>query len=136
MPIDLSVDKDFQDEFVDAFSADHLYRIVHEAVNNASRHSAGTRIEVHLGASRTHLMLSIADDGKGMAKDDSAEDALGLRLMEYRARVLGGTLLVSNSGQSGTRVELAIPRSATRHVSLPCGATDVAPVAPHGRSLQ
>jgi len=136
MPIHVRVDPEFQDELVDEFSADHIYRIVHEAVNNALRHSAGTRIEIHLGAGRTHLMLSITDDGKGMVKGDATEDGLGLRLMEYRARVLGGTLHVSNSEQSGTRVELAIPRSATRHVSLPCGATDVAPVAPRGRSLQ
>ena len=110
LPVHLHIDPHFRDDLIDGFSADHLYRIVHEAVDNAARYSGGTRIDIHLGATRGCLNLDILDDGKGIAPGDkSSGDGWGLRLMEYRARILGGALRVTSSEDPGTRVEVAIP---------------------------
>ncbi len=119
MPVHVHIDPDFQDDLIDGFSADHLYRIAHEAIDNASRYSGGTRIDVHLGATRSHLNLDILDDGKGIVPGGkSSGDGWGLRLMEYRARILGGALRVTSSEDPGTRVEVAIPLPIPR----PAGA--------------
>ena len=110
VPVHLHIAPHFRDDLIDGFSADHLYRIVQEAVDNASRYSGGTRIDIHLDATRSRLILDILDDGKGIAPGDkSSSDGWGLRLMEYRARILGGALRVTNTEDPGTRVEVSIP---------------------------
>ncbi|MGO9991200.1 MAG: ATP-binding protein [Steroidobacteraceae bacterium] len=109
MPIRLHIDPDFDDRLVDAFSADHLYRIVQEAVTNALRHSGGTHIDIALHAAGGNLVLSIADDGSGIPRRSPDGGGLGLRLIEYRAHLLGGALRISGAGEPGTRIEVTMP---------------------------
>jgi PAS domain S-box-containing protein len=109
MPIRLHIDPEFDDRLVDAFSADHLYRIVQEAVTNALRHSGGTHIDVELHSAGGNLVLSIADDGSGIPRRSPDGGGLGLRLMEYRAHLLGGALRISGAGEPGTRIEVTMP---------------------------
>ncbi len=109
MPVRLFVDPEFEDRLVDATAADHLYRIAQEAVTNAVRHSGCHRIDVELRVVGQRLEMSIADDGHGIAGRSREDEGLGLRLIEYRARLLGGTTQVSSSESLGTRVEVTLP---------------------------
>ena len=110
IPIRLHVDPEFDDCVPDEISADHLYRIVKEAVSNALRHSGCASVDIKLGTIGGKLVLSVTDDGKGMRTPSSDDPGLGLRLMEYRARIVGGTLSTgASSGDLGTRVEVTIP---------------------------
>ncbi len=102
------------------FECDHLtgvqlYRISQEAINNALRHSAARNIEVTLLAqSDADFRLTIADDGKGF---DAAARPLrkgGLRLMEYRANMIGGTFVVDSQPGLGTRVMCEFSIAADR----------------------
>jgi PAS domain S-box-containing protein len=107
----LEIDAAFDARLIDDFSADHIYRIAQEAVNNALRHSGCTHIEVALRRTEAAILLLVTDDGRGFAKRAADRPGFGLRLMEYRARILGGTLRVDTPQGLGTQVELMMPFS-------------------------
>lgn len=100
------------------FDCDHLtgvqlYRISQEAINNALRHGETRNIEVTLTATgREEFRLTIADDGKGFDADARPLRKGGLRLMEYRANMIGGSFSVDSQPGLGTRVtcEFSIAR--------------------------
>jgi signal transduction histidine kinase len=89
-----------------------VFRIAQEALSNAVRHAAPTRVEVTLAARDGRLVLTVADDGSGF---DPAERALrsrrlGLTSMEERAELVGGRLTIESAPSAGTTVRLEVPR--------------------------
>ncbi len=93
----------------DAGAASQLYHIASEAVNNAVKHSGGTRILLRLERASDAAVLSVADDGVGLPEWASPEEGMGLRTMSYRASLMGGMLQVHSPPQGGTVVECRIP---------------------------
>ena len=85
----------------------HLYLVLKEAVANVSRHAAATRVAITVERVLRGLVVTIEDDGCGIA--DDAEMGHGLENMRERARQAGGTLLVSTPAGGGTRIVLAMP---------------------------
>jgi signal transduction histidine kinase/CheY-like chemotaxis protein len=83
----------------------HLYRIAQEAINNAVKHANAKRITVTLDFSKENKVLCIEDDGCGFNPDIEHGPSSGLRLMPYRAAMIGGTLTVTSQPNAGTRVE-------------------------------
>ena len=81
--------------------ATHLYRIAQEAVSNAVKHSRARSIAIRLRARAGMLELSVADDGVGLSAARRKESTgMGLHIMDYRARTIGGTLQIG-PGQPG-----------------------------------
>lgn len=91
-----------------AHTAQHLFRIVQEALNNAIRHGRATRIEIHLAADARDIHLEIRDNGIGVAQR-ALGSGIGLRIMKHRANALGGTLEVSPGRPGGTVVQCSVP---------------------------
>ena len=92
---------------------DEIYRIGHEAIRNACQHSSAERIEVRLSYG-DNLVFSVRDNGRGIDPEVASQgknDHFGLQGMRERARQCSGTLTISSSKESGTRVELMIPGS-------------------------
>jgi PAS domain S-box-containing protein len=91
--------------------ATHLYRIAQQAVTNAVQHSQARNVTLRLQVQAGGLRLSIEDDGIGLsaARQDQAK-GLGLHIMNYRARTLGGTLQLGRGRQGGTTVVCILPR--------------------------
>ena len=90
---------------------DEIYRIGHEAIRNACQHSSAERIEVQLSYG-DNLVFSVRDNGRGIDPEVASHgknDHFGLQGMRERARQCCGTLTISSSKDSGTRVELRIP---------------------------
>ena len=85
-----------------------LYRIAQEALQNALRHAAASRILIRLEASPEMMRLTIEDDGRGFVIGE-AGGRFGLVGMQERARLLGGSFRVESSPGSGTRVTTEIP---------------------------
>ena len=77
----------------------HLYRIAQEAVSNAVKHGRAKKILIRLSSSG----LSITDDGSGLLQPASS-DGMGLRIMHYRAGMLGGKLSIRNRKSKGVVV--------------------------------
>lgn len=89
--------------------ANHLYRIAQEAVRNAVRHGRARSIRLHLTSARAKVTLSITDDGVGMPAEAMDSAGMGLKIMQYRARILGGEVRFEKAKPNGTRVICDVP---------------------------
>jgi signal transduction histidine kinase len=95
-------------------AATHVYRVAQEATTNAARYAKATKIAVDLRTVGRKLQLSIADDGIGLSAGLSqGRPGMGLKIMEYRARMLGGTVSFEEPGR-GTRIVLTAPLHVLR----------------------
>jgi two-component system, LuxR family, sensor kinase FixL len=92
--------------------AAHLYLIVQEAINNAVRHGRARSIGVALRTNRTLMSLSITDDGVGIAENSARGAGMGLKLMEYRSAVIGGSMRIKRLRDGGTRIRCVWPYAA------------------------
>jgi PAS domain S-box-containing protein len=82
----------------------HLYRIAQEAVGNAIKHGHARRIDIGLTQTDKDVVLAIKDFGVGMPEELPNRRGIGLRMMQYRAGVIGGTLLIQRNSRGGTTV--------------------------------
>jgi PAS domain S-box-containing protein len=89
--------------------ANHLYRIAQEAVRNAVRHGHARSIRLHLHGARAKVRLTITDDGTGMPADAVDAAGMGLKIMQYRARILGGEVRFERAEPQGTRIVCECP---------------------------
>jgi PAS domain S-box-containing protein len=80
----------------------HLYRIAQESLTNAARHAQATRVAITLNARGRAVTLTVADDGRGLPPE--AGTGMGLKIMRYRAQMMGGELTVGPASPEGTRV--------------------------------
>ena len=88
-------------KFNDHAAATHLFRIAQEAVSNAIKHGKAKR-HFHPTARRSgwHFCLRVSDDGVGFPEQISAGSGMGLRIMQSRIGMVGGTLrLEQNAGR-------------------------------------
>lgn len=95
----------------DVGTAEHLYLIAQEAVNNAVKHGGGSRIVLTLDYDKRGGVLTVEDNGKGFpaARKDDREGGNGLRIMRHRAEVFGGELMVAPGTTGGVRVSCRFP---------------------------
>lgn len=101
-------------------AATHVYRIAQEAVSNAIRHGKATEVSIRVedGADRTELRVS--DNGAGVPSPLPANHGMGLRIMRYRASMLGGSLAIERKPGGGTLVTCSIASQG-----LPVGSPDI-----------
>lgn len=95
---------------VDRGVAISLYRIVQEALSNATRHGRARAVQCRLSAGTDAIELSVTDDGDGF--DLAAlpgPRGLGLIGMRERAQAWGGSIAVHSKPGSGTRVNARVP---------------------------
>ncbi len=106
-------------------AAGHVYRIVQEGLNNASRHSGASRVSVRLRKGREPagqatlgelIELDIEDNGNGWSPPIAADKdgRLGLIGMRERVSALGGELVIRNSSLGGAalRIQFRLPAGA------------------------
>lgn len=84
-----------------------VYRVAQEALVNAARHSEAGRVDVTLRRSGEGAELTVADDGRGFAFEQS-ERGLGIGGMRERALLVGGELTIESRPGQGTTVRLAV----------------------------
>lgn len=95
---------------MDNTTATHLYRIAQEAVTNAVKHGLATELDIELSTNPHSTVLSVKDQGQGIDGPDPKECGMGLRIMNYRADIIGGTLDIQrNHSGIGTSVICTIP---------------------------
>lgn len=78
----------------------NIFRIVQEAIHNATKHSEAANISINIMSNET-ISIKISDDGKGIGKRN-ATDGNGLLNMEARAREMGMQLSVTSHTNEGT----------------------------------
>jgi signal transduction histidine kinase len=87
----------------------HLYRLAQEAVHNAIKHGAPATVRVGLQQDADELVLTVRDDGKGIASAPEQATGLGLHIMQYRAGIMGGRCTVGPADGGGTLVCCKVP---------------------------
>lgn len=92
-------------------TAVHIYRIVQEALHNAVKHAKPKQLTVRGRSGDGELVIEIADDGSGL-RGRAGGRGMGLKIMEFRAKIIGGRVRVENGAEGGTRVRLAVPSEA------------------------
>jgi len=90
-------------------AATHLYRIAQEAVTNAIKHGKAKRIEIGLAQIGDRIRVLVENDGDDIPDPPSQNTGMGLRIMRYRAGMIGGTLEIEKLPQRGTSVLCSIP---------------------------
>jgi two-component system, NarL family, sensor histidine kinase UhpB len=88
----------------DETTSNHLYHIALESVNNAAKHSGASRISILLEGLNGCDRLIIRDNGRGFTDEEEGSRGLGLRILAYRAKVIGASLDISSSPGAGTTV--------------------------------
>lgn len=88
----------------DSGVATHLYYIVTEATNNAVKHGKASRITISLEGGDRGL-LDVSDNGVGLPENWRQSLGMGLKIMEYRARMIGGSLEARGNQEGGTSIK-------------------------------
>lgn len=91
-----------------------LYRIAQEALTNAVKHASASRATIRLRESGPRLVLSVEDNGIGLPKEipqRSNGGGMGMDILGYRARSIGGQVIVENLARGGVRVACYVPCS-------------------------
>ncbi len=89
-----------------------VWLIIKEAMLNAERHSQATQVEVRGRIRADHLLLSVADNGRGFNASDANPDSFGLTGMHERAIAIEAELHIQSPiapSDIGTLVSLKVP---------------------------
>jgi signal transduction histidine kinase len=95
------------DEAVPADAAEQVLSALREALANAARHAAASRVDVTVEVG-PELVLRVRDDGTGMGHSTRRS---GLANMAERAADLGGKLTVNAAEGGGTQLDWRVPVS-------------------------
>lgn len=95
-----------------------VYRLVQEALQNASMHAEASATFVTLAFARDSLKLTVEDDGKGFdlgTVRQHGNGQLGILGMQERTEALGGKLTIRTGAGEGTRIVVTIPLEGDDH---------------------
>jgi len=87
----------------------HLFRIAQEAVQNSLKHSGAKSIDIELRSRPGGIILSVIDDGMGLAADADTRTGLGMRTMRFRASAMGARLSITRGAGGGNSVVCDVP---------------------------
>jgi PAS domain S-box-containing protein len=104
---------------VDNGIALHLYYITQEAVTNAVKHGKAKDVCIKLEPFKDRYALSVRDNGAGFTLSGQRHSGMGLRIMHYRARVIGATLEVQSRPGAGTTVSCVFPPVSREPSAVP-----------------
>ncbi len=95
---------------LDSAHSTALFRILQEALTNITRHAQATRVGIHLEQTPERLVLTVADNGRGITQGELANrQTFGLLGMRERARSIGGRLTILGQPEDGTTVTVEVP---------------------------
>lgn len=99
---------------LDDASATAMFRVLQESLTNVARHAGATRVDIGLTMRDGEWVLSIRDDGTGIATDAVGREGIGLIGMRERIQMLGGRFSVLSPPGGGTEVEAIVPATTLR----------------------
>ena len=89
-----------------------VYRVVQEALTNATRHAQPSRVRVTMRREPRRLTCNVRDDGKGFEATTAGgrmKSGLGLSSMRERLNALAGHLTIDSAPGRGTMLEIDVP---------------------------
>ncbi len=93
-----------------------IYCITQEALTNAQKHAQATEVKLSGYGDDQTIVLRMTDNGTGFDLSEP-RSGFGLRGMEERVQLMGGTITMESSTASGdgTRIHVCIPRNAIQN---------------------
>jgi signal transduction histidine kinase len=95
-----------------------LFRIAEEAFTNIARHSGANNAQVELLTTKTHVTMTIQDDGKGFRESAAWKSRIHKRLglvgMRERAEMMHGVFTIESHLGQGTKITVEIPSATNR----------------------
>jgi len=112
--IRLSKEIRLQEEDIPEFLKIVVYRVLQEALNNAARHSNADAVEVRLEKFDNRISMRVADNGCGFDVEnafrrDNSLSGYGLRGMQERVEICGGSFSIRSQPGEGTRIQISLP---------------------------
>lgn len=90
----------------------NLYRIIQELINNITKHSQATKVEVQLYTIENQLMITVEDNGRGFnINEASSKKGMGISNIKSRLQSINGEIVFEKSHNSGTLVIIKVPVS-------------------------
>lgn len=89
---------------VDNEVALHLYYIAQESTLNALRHGKAENVNIALLPDGDRYKMTVQDDGSGFHASGANRTGMGIRIMRYRAKVIGANLDLQSEPGRGTQV--------------------------------
>jgi len=96
-------------------TARQLYKIAQEAATNAIRHGKAKSVGISLACRSDRLVLTIHNDGVPFPNLQGPSTGMGLRIMNYRANLIGASLEIGAVTPVGTGVICSVPLAAKQH---------------------
>ncbi len=95
---------------LEANVASQLYKIAQEAVTNAIKHAKAKTVGISLADGADAITLTVHNNGLPFPNLKGPSTGMGLRIMNYRASLIGASLEIKGEGSRGTRVICTVPR--------------------------
>lgn len=110
----LDMPSEFAQRVLSADARHHLLLIVKEALNNAVRHAHASEVRLALAVDDRSLVLTVTDDGLGLASRQTPPSGSGRGLdnMCRRAEEMHGHCIVANAPGCGVMVTVRVPLAA------------------------
>jgi signal transduction histidine kinase len=86
-----------------------LFRSLQEALSNVVRHSGASSARVTLSVERDAVVLSVVDDGKGIAHSATNGTSFGLAGMRERIGALHGSVSLEPAATTGAALKVTLP---------------------------
>jgi len=87
-----------------------LFRLLQEALHNASKHSGVKRVDVQLREKSGEIHLIVSDTGRGFDVEAALQGVgLGLSSMRERVRLLNGAISIESKPAAGTTIRVRVP---------------------------
>jgi PAS domain S-box-containing protein len=99
---------------VEANIASQLYKIAQEAVTNAIKHAKAKTVGISLANDAGAIILTVHNDGLPFPNLKVPSTGMGLRIMNYRASLIGASLEIKGASPCGTRVICSVPLEAKK----------------------
>ncbi len=110
LPCDLMIDSSIRDISTDLALATTVFRGAQELLTNVMRHAQAAKASMRLTAREGQMVLTIWDDGRGFKPEQWKQGrSLGLRGLQERVKLVGGSVTIVSSSGAGTEVTVSLP---------------------------
>ena len=111
IPCETALSQNLSQRELDPDRSTALFRIAQELLTNVMRHAQASRVRLALCEESDGLLLEVSDNGRGIKNEAYVDPTtLGLRGMQERVALFGGTLHIAGESEKGTTVRAWIPQ--------------------------
>jgi len=109
--LEVMLDDDAKLKHLDSLTASILFRAVRELLINVSRHAKVKSAHIALRSANDQLIVSVTDQGSGIAASQSSGSAGGLGLATIKERItyIGGSFQLKSERNRGTTAVIQVP---------------------------